>query len=707
MSDHLTTNATAPVADPAHAHPFTDRGDYRSAIEQTRQAAASYYTGSNLTMDDATYDALIARITATEAAQPRWTAVDSPTQVVAGIGGDVEHRAPMLSLENCFDDDSLRTWATRLTKLLGRPVATYTVEPKLDGLAVCATYRAGRLVQLATRGDGRAGENVTGQARLLAGLPAQLPEQVDLEVRGEVYMTDADYAAGNELRLAHQEQVFANPRSGAAGSLRAQRPYDVPLTFCAYSAHLLSGPQLDSHSAAVTYLGGLGIATTATTTAGLVVCGSIDDVMAAVARLGAQRGQLGFAIDGVVIKADLLADQDQAGQSSRAPRWGTAYKFPPDTRMTKLLDIAVQVGRTGVITPVAVLEPVHVGGVIVKSATLHNFADLELRDVRVGDTVFVRRAGEVIPEITGALLEARPADAVAFTPPTVCPRCGGDIDRSQKRWRCARGRACGQRELLLYFTARDCMDIEGLGAKILDMLVERRLITDAADLYTLDAATLAALDRLGDISAANLVAAIATSKTRPLSRVFTALGIEMTGRSLSRRIARHFGTMDAILAATIEDWLRVDGIGDGRAASIVAEIAEIKPLIERLADRGVNMTEPGSPALSPSAQTGALPLRRPDGSPMTVVVTGSVPGLSRNESNEAVETLGGKSSGSVSRKTDLVVVGDGAGSKADKAIELGVTVMAADRFTDLLTAHNSGDRATVDAILDQAFAPAG
>ncbi|MEU8001607.1 NAD-dependent DNA ligase LigA [Catellatospora sp. NPDC049111] len=707
MTDQTTTPAAAPVVDPAHAQPFSNLEDYRAAIERTQQAAAAYYTGSGLVMDDADYDALVARIAATEAAHPQWQATDSPTQVVAGLGGDVEHRAPMLSLDNCFDEDSLRTWAARLDNTLGRPVTAYTVEPKLDGLAVAATYRAGRLVQLATRGNGRTGENVTGQARLLTGLPLRLSEPVDIEVRGEVYMTDADYDAGNELRLAHGGQPFANPRSGAAGSLRAQRAYDVPMSFCAYGGYLLSGPQPDTHSAAIASLGVLGFATTAATTAGLVVCGSVDEVVAAVTNLGTRRGELGFAIDGVVVKADLAADQAQAGESSRAPRWGTAFKFPPDTRMTELLDIVVQVGRTGVITPVAVLKPVQVGGVIVKSATLHNFDDLQRRDVRVGDTVFVRRAGEVIPEITGAHLEDRPAHAVPFTPPTACPRCGGDIDRSQKRWRCDRGRACGQAELLRYFTSRDCMDIEGLGPKILDMLVERSLVTDAADLYDLDAVTLASLDRLGDVSASSLVAAIAASKTRPLSRVFTALGIEMTGRSLSRRIARHFGTMDAILAAAAEDWVRVDGIGTGRATSIVVEIAEIRPLIDRLAERGVNMTEPGSPALSTSDRASELPLRRADGSPMTVVVTGSVPGLSRNESNEAVETLGGKSSGSVSRKTDLVVVGEGAGSKADEDAELGVTVMPAERFAELLAAHRNGDQAAVDAVISQTFAAAG
>jgi DNA ligase (NAD+) len=448
-------------------------------------------------------------------------------------------------------------------------------------------------------------------------------------------------------------------------------------------------------------VGELGVATTATSAAGMPLCASLDEVIEAVATLQARRGELGFGVDGAVIKADQPADRDQAGFSSRAPRWGIAYKFPADTRTTRLLGIEVQVGRTGVITPVAVLEPVVVSGVTVVSATLHNFDDLARRNVRVGDTVFVRRAGDVIPEITGAKLDDRPADAVPFEPPAACPRCGGEIDRSQKRWRCTRGRACGAHESLAYYTARDSMDIEGLGDKIINMLVAAGLVTDPADLYDLEVATLVGLDRMGDVSAGKLVASIQASKGRPLSRVLTGLGVRMTGRSISRRLARHFGTMRALTGATVEDLQQVDGIGPERAVMIAAELADLAPVIAKLTERGVNMTEPGSPALSsPAPPDESPPLRRPDGTPMTVVVTGSVPGLTRNEGNEAVETLGGKSSGSVSKRTDLVVVGDGAGSKADKAEQLGVPILAADQFAALLQAHTTGDADTVRSILD-------
>jgi DNA ligase (NAD+) len=600
----------------------------------------------------------------------------------------------MLSLGNVFDAGELQAWATRLERVLGRPARGYTVEPKIDGMAIAARYVDGRLVQVATRGDGRAGEDVTAQARSVAGLPVELNEPVTVEVRGEVFMTDADFATANELRTAHGGQPFANPRGAAAGTLRAQdRAYEAPLSFLAYAVHDLPGGEGLTHAAAMAAVAELGVATTAGSPAGMPLCSTIDELLAAIAALGAARGRLGFGIDGAVIKADDPADRDAAGSSSRAPRWAVAHKFPADTRTSKLLAIEVQVGRTGVITPVAVLEPVQVGGVVVTSATLHNFDDLVRRDVRAGDTVFVRRAGEVIPEITGAKLDERPAGAEPFAPPTVCPRCGGDIDRSQKRWRCVQGRVCGAVESLAYFTARDSMDIEGLGDKVIRALVTAGLVTDPADLYDLDVEKLEKLDRLGRTSATKLVAAIDASRAQPMSRVLTGLGVRMTGRSMSRRLARHFGSMPALCAATVEQLQEVEAVGPERAATIHAELAELSPVITKLTERGITMVEPG---VDPYAERAAsapenLPLLKADGKPMSVVVTGSVPGLTRNEGNEAVERLGGKSSGSVSKRTDLVVVGDGAGSKAAKAEELGVRIMPSERFAALLAAHDAGD----------------
>jgi DNA ligase (NAD+) len=697
----------APVVDAARAARYDTVDEYRDAIGRIRSAAAAYYAGGDLVMDDAAYDALLARTAATEAAEPGWAEPDSPTgTVAAGIaGGDVEHSVPMLSLDNVFDEDELRAWAARLDRILGHPAAGYTVEPKIDGMAIAARYVDGRLVQVATRGDGRAGEDVTTQAPLVAGLPARLHRPVTVEVRGEVFMTDDDFSRANELRTAHGGQPFANPRSAAAGTLRAQdRAYTAPLSFFAYAVHDLPGGEGLTHSAAMAAIADLGVATTAGSPAGMPRCATIEELLAAIAALGAARGTLGFGIDGAVVKADDPADRDTAGFSSRAPRWAIAHKFPADTRTSRLAAIEVQVGRTGVITPVAVLEPVQVGGVVVTSATLHNFGDLVRRDVRVGDTVFVRRAGEVIPEITGAKLDERPDDAEPFTPPEVCPRCGGEIDRSQKRWRCVQGRACGAGESLAYFAARDSMDIEGLGDKVIAGLVAAGLVTDPADLYDLDAESLAKLDRLGRTSATKLVANIEASKAQPLSRVLTGLGVRMTGRSMSRRLARHFGSMEALLAATVEQLQEVEAVGPERATTIAAELVELAPVIAKLTARGVTMTEPGFPFTAAGVTDAAdaatrLPLQKDDGKPMTVVVTGSVPGLTRNEGNEAVERLGGKSSGSVSARTDLVVVGDGAGSKAAKAEELGVRIMPADRFAALLTAHNAGEPATLEGFL--------
>ncbi|MDG4791155.1 NAD-dependent DNA ligase LigA [Micromonospora sp. WMMD1102] len=708
-----------PVVDATLAQPFPDRPAYQAAIAEIRSAAAVYYAGSDLAMDDATYDGLLARVVATEAARPDWKLDDSPSELVAagaGLVGDVVHSVPMLSLDNVFGAEELARWAARLDRLLGRPAAGYTVEPKIDGLAIAARYVDGRLTQVATRGDGLAGEDVTPQARRAAGLPERLAEPLTVEIRGEVYMTDADFAKAQEMRTGHGEPTFAHPRSAAAGTLRAQdRAYDAPLSFLGYAVHGLDGADGETeprpHSATMAYVESLGVATTAGSPVGMPLCTTVQEVLTVVETLYARRGELGFGIDGAVIKADHPADRELAGSGTRAPRWGVAYKFPADTRTTTLLSIEVQVGRTGVITPVAVLAPVQVGGVTVTSATLHNFDDLVRRNVRAGDTVFVRRAGDVIPEITGAKLDERPADSTAYEPPARCPRCDGEIDRSQKRWRCTQGRACGARESLSYYAARDSMDIEGLGSKIIDLLVGADMVTDPADLYDLDPGTLATLERLGETSARKLVANIEASKRQPLSRVLTGLGVRMTGRSMSRRLARHFGTMEALLAASVTDLQEVDGVGPERAVTIAAELVELAPVVAKLAARGVSMAEPGVPGPSATADGGdgagdpdaptasALPLRRPDGSPMTVVVTGSVPGLTRNEGNEAVERLGGKSSGSVSKRTDLVVVGEGAGSKAEKAAGLGVRVIPAERFAELLAAHTAGDAATITEIL--------
>lgn len=690
-------DSVAPVVNAASALPFASKEEYDSAVDIIREAAKAYYSGLDDLMDDATYDALVARVAASEEVNPDWQTIASPTQTVAagvGAAGEVVHSTPMLSLDNVFSRDELLAWGARLERVLGHTPAGFTVEPKIDGLAIAALYEDGKLVRVATRGNGVAGEDVTAQARLAVGLPQQLSQPVTIEIRGEVFMTDSDFERANELRLEHGENAFANPRNAAAGSLRAQdRKYDVPLSFLAYAVHEVSGQRLvpAKHSEAMSYIASLGVKTTGMSSAGMPVVKTIAEVADAIEALGARRAQLGFAVDGAVVKADSYDEQAEAGFSSRAPRWGIAYKYPADTRTTKLTGIELEPGRTGILTPRAVLAPVSVGGVTITSATLHNPDEVARKDVRIGDTVWVRRAGEVIPEVVSVKLDERTEDAQPWTPPSVCPRCGGDIDKSQKRWRCVRGRACGAAESIGYFASRDAMDIEGLGDKLVIALVAGGHVTDVADLYQLDLATLAGLERMGETSAKNVLAELEKSKSQPLSRVFTGLGVRMTGRSMSRRIAKHFGTLEAIRAADVEKMQEVEGVGPERAATIVAELAELAPVIDRLVAAGVSTVEP-SAAVSTGADGELLPFQKlADGKvvPMSVVVTGSVPGLTRTEAQEAVERLGGKASSSVSKKTDVVVVGDGAGSKADKAEALKVKVMPAEEYAELVKAASA------------------
>ena len=662
-----------------------DKRAYGRAVERVLAAAEAYYTSDKLAMGDDEYDALMVQIAAAEAAHPDWG--DVAARVAAGTGGgDVTHSRPMLSLGNLFDEAGLRDW---LTDLSGQgteatPVE-FVVEPKFDGLAVTARYEAGRLVQVATRGDGLTGEDVTRNAQAIAGLPAQLDAPFTGEVRGEVYMTDGDFAAANDARVAAGDAAFANPRNATAGTLRLKhaRGYTAQLTFCAY----------DCDTDADTYVDALGVAAAAgvATDGTRVVSGDVDDVVAGVNAILVGRATLGFGVDGAVIKVNARATQQALGANSRVPRWAVAYKFPAELAMTKLVDIEVQVGRTGVLTPRAVLEPVEVGGVTVTYATLSNPGQVAAKDVRVGDTVFVRRAGDVIPEITGPNLSVRPKGLRKWKPPSACVRCGGEIDTSEARWRCV-NRTCGLREQLTYWCARDCMDIEGAGPGFVRDVIDAGLVATIADLYRLDADQLAALDGWQTKSADAVVAEIAKSKAQPLHRVFCGLGVRMTGRSMSRRLATHFGTMGAMRAATVEEFAVVDGVGPVRAASIVAELAELAPIIDDLATLGVTAAQntPQKPVTGPSGAAGG-PQSGSGGAsagPLAgkrVCVSGAVPGLNRNEANEAVEQLGGTSVSSVSAKTDLLVTDPSSTTgKAQKARDLGVAIMSPDEFVELL-----------------------
>ncbi|MET8879660.1 NAD-dependent DNA ligase LigA [Streptomyces rubiginosohelvolus] len=698
------TNSAAVLADAAA---------YAAAVEQASVAAAAYYATGESALDDDAYDRLARGIAAYEADHPEEVLAASPTGKVAGGAavGDVPHTVPMLSLDNVFSAEQFATWTASLERRIGRPVTAWSVEPKLDGLAVAARYRDGRFERLITRGDGTAGEDVSHAAGAVVGLPEALAEPLTIEVRGEILMTNDQFDQGNAIRTEHGGAPFANPRNGAAGTLRAKdRAYRVETTFFAYGALPLpdSGELGETlaelpHSEVLSYVAGLGVHTAAGTDVAPVLAATVEEVQARVDAIGSLRATLPFGIDGIVIKADLAADQREAGSGTRAPRWAIAYKLPAVEKITRLLSVEWNVGRTGIIAPRAVLEPVVIDGSTVGYATLHNPADITRRDLRLGDQVMVYKAGDIIPRIEAPVVHLRTGDETPIDFPESCPQCGSDIDTSEQRWRCTRGRNCRLVASVSYAAGRDQLDIEGLGATRVVQLVDAGLVADFADLFTLEREQLLALDRMGETSTDNLLAAIEAARSRPLSRVFCALGVRGTGRSMSRRIARYFATMDRIVAADVETLQRVDGIGKEKAAAVVAELVELAPLIDKLVAAGVSMTEPGAtpppePGTEEEAAAGAgaeavgdagtgftLPLAG-----MTVVVTGAMSGalekLSRNQMNELIERAGGKSSSSVSKRTSLLVAGDKAGSKRTKAEDLGVRIAVPEEFAELVGA---------------------
>ncbi|MFE4691332.1 NAD-dependent DNA ligase LigA [Streptomyces sp. NPDC056749] len=693
----MTTNTAGPLADTAA---------YAAAVEEAERAAAAYYTAGESALDDDAYDRLVRAIAAYEEEHPQEVLDASPTGKVAGgaASGDVPHTVPMLSLDNVFSAEQFVTWTASVERRIGRPVAAWSVEPKLDGLAVAARYRLGRLEQLITRGDGTAGEDVSHAIGTVLGLPERLGAPDTLEIRGEILMTNEQFEAANTVRTEHGAAPFANPRNGAAGTLRAKdRPYRVEMTFFAYGALALpdSGELTDTlaelpHSEVLEYVAGIGVHTAADTAVAPCTVTTVEEVQAGVEDIASLRASLPFGIDGIVIKADLAADQRDAGSGTRAPRWAIAYKLPAVEKVTRLLGVEWNVGRTGIIAPRAVLEPVEIDGSTVSYATLHNPADITRRDLRLGDHVMVYKAGDIIPRIEAPVAHLRTGEEQPIEFPEACPRCGSEIDASEQRWRCTRGRDCRLVASISYAAGRDQLDIEGLGATRVVQLVDAGLVQDFADLFTLERDQLLSLERMGETSTDNLLAAVRTAASRPLSRVFCALGVRGTGRSMSRRIARHFASMDRIVAADADALQQVDGIGTEKAAAVVRELEELAPLIAKLVAAGVNMTEPGAtpPPEPGAAQEGDAEDSATTGLPlagMTVVVTGAMTGalekLSRNEMNELIERAGGKSSSSVSKRTSLLVAGEKAGSKRTKAEDLGVRIAAPEEFAELVEAY--------------------
>ncbi|MFD0267327.1 NAD-dependent DNA ligase LigA [Streptomyces sp. NPDC127106] len=674
---------------------MSDRTEYEAALRRLREASQAYYGDGDSALDDATYDRLRLAVLAWEQDHPAEVAADSPTGLVAdgaAPAGDVAHTTRLLSLDNVFDAEGLVAWGASVQRRLGRaPEGGFTVEPKIDGAAVAARYRGGRLVQIITRGDGSHGEDVSHVIGQIDGLPEQLAEAATVEVRGEVAFTQEQFETANEVRTAHGAQVFANPRNGTAGTLRAKdRPYRLRMTFWAYGAVELDGetflPGGGTHAEALAAVAAAGVQTTADSAAGLRVVADLAEAQEQVDAIAALRADLPVGIDGVVVKLNDTAEQEAIGVGTRFPYWAVAFKLPAVERQTVLEDVVWEVGRTGVLAPTAVLAPVEIDGTTVTRATLHNPADIRRRDLHLGDTVTVYKAGDIIPRVQAAVVRLRPAGAVEVPLPDSCPRCGGEINKAQERWRCAKGTSCALPALIEYAAGREMLDIDGLGKTYVASLVESGAVTDVADLFTLTVDQLTAASGSAK-RGAKLAEQIAAATSRPLSRVFCALGVLGTGRSMSRRIARHFGTMDAVRQADAAAMQDVEGIGPEKAPVIVEQVAALAPVIDKLIAAGVNMAEPEEPS---AAAQGERPL---DGK--VVVVTGKMAGpleaYGRSEMNALIERAGGRAGSSVNSKTAILVAAPSASgkpsSKAVKAAELGVEVLTPEAFAELVADH--------------------
>jgi DNA ligase (NAD+) len=659
---------------------------------QIAQHDYRYYVLDDPVIPDAEYDRLMQELRALEAAHPQLVTPDSPTQRVSGTPsgsfGEVVHRVPMLSLDNAFSEEDLRSFDRRIHERLA--VAgdlDYVAEPKLDGLAVAVLYREGLLTQAATRGDGLTGEDVTANVRTIRAVPQRLRPPVPplVEVRGEIFMPLAGFERMNREARERGEKVFVNPRNAAAGSLRqldARITASRPLTAVFYGLGVLEGAAPPARqSLLLGWLRDLGLPTSRE----VRTVRGVEGCLAYYREMGERRSSLPYQIDGVVYKLDERADQERLGFVSRAPRWAIAHKFPPDEALTLVRDIEFQVGRTGALTPVARLAPVFVSGVTVSNVTLHNIDEVRRKDVRVGDTVVVRRAGDVIPEVVSVVLDRRPRDATPIELPERCPVCGSRVLRVEGEAvaRCTGGFICRaqRQEALRHFASRRALDIEGLGEKIIEQLVEHDQVKSPADLYSLTVPQLMRLERLGEKSAANLLAAIEKSKPTTLPRLLYGLGIRDVGEATALALARHFGTLERLMKADEAEIQQVPDIGPVVAAHVAAFFASDEHLrvIKALRDKGVTW-----PDLEPrSASAGGALTGR------TFVITGTLSSMTREQAQEALTARGAKVSASVSKKTSFVVAGADAGAKLAKARELGVPVLDEGALLELLERHRA------------------
>ncbi|HEU5194629.1 MAG TPA: NAD-dependent DNA ligase LigA [Methylomirabilota bacterium] len=643
--------------------------------EQIHHHDYLYYVENRSEITDAEYDALMRELKALEAEFPDLVSSESPTQRVAGVAVEafrpVEHRVAMLSLDNAMTSDDLREFAARLARAQPGQRFTYVCEPKIDGLGVALLYARGRFVRGATRGDGRVGEDVSANLKTIRSLPMRLrgalAEAEEVEVRGEVYMPRAEFARLNAGLEAAGEATFANPRNAAAGAVRQKDPAisaQRPLEAFLYHASFSPGVTFTSHWEALEALRAAGFRTNPRS----VRAESIDEVIAACAQLEADRDALGYDADGVVVKVDPLELQRRLGSTTHHPRWAIAYKFAARQATTVVKAIDVNVGKTGALTPVAKLEPVPLAGVVISNVSLHNEDEIRRKDVRVGDTVLIERAGDVIPYVVQVVAARRPADSVEYRFPEQCPACGGVAFRPEGEvyWRCQNTACPAQlKERLRHFGSRRAMDIEGLGEAAVEQLVERGRVKSFADLYDLTAEELAEYERFAEKSAENLIGAIQGSKTRGLARLLNALGIPMVGERVAQLLAARFGSLERIQAASEAALAEVHGIGPRIAASVVKFFADAsnRDVLRRLGEAGVVLTEA-------SFEEGPRPF---DGK--TFVLTGTLPTLTRDAATDLISRLGGRVSSSVSKKTHYVVAGEDAGKKEADARRLGVTVL--------------------------------
>lgn len=669
--------------------------DYREEIKQLRDTLNEngyrYYVLDAPTMSDYEYDMLNRRLEELEAAHPEEVTPDSPTQRIGGqtLEGfsPYTHEVPLESLQDVFNAGEVAEFCDRMDEALGAPVE-YSVEPKVDGLSVALEYRDGVFVRGATRGDGRVGEDVTENLKTVRSIPMTLPEKLPrLIVRGEVYMSRAVFEEINAMRELQGKPLMANPRNAAAGSLRqlnpkicAQRKLDIQV----FNLQLAEGRAFASHAETLEYLASQRFKVIPHRT-----LAGTSAVQAEIDRINDERLEYPFDIDGAVVKVNSLSDRTVLGSTAKFPKWAVAFKYPPEKKPATVLDIVVQVGRTGVLTPKAVLTPVRLAGTTVTNATLHNQDYITEKDIRVGDTVIVQKAGEIIPEIVEVVLDKRPEGTVPYTLPETCPVCGASVvrDVDGAALRCT-GAECPAQLLrnITHFASRDAMDIEGLGPAVVQQLVENGLISNAADLYSIHAADVAALDRMGEKSAENLIRAIEKSKANDLSRLIYGLGIRQVGEKAAKVLSAHFRTFDALAAATVDELTAINDVGGITAQCIVDYLAspQSQDLIRRLKEAGVNMESTAAPVDQRFAG-------------LTFVLTGELTAYSRKEAGAKLEALGAKVSGSVSKKTACVVAGEAAGSKLRKAQELGIPVISEEQFL-VLIGDQMGDAAAVEAL---------